>query len=331
MKASNTEYCLALVPLGGYVKVAGYVDESLETEITCAPDELNSKNRLQQIWFMSAGVIMNVLLSIIFFTGITMYSGIAENTGDPIVMEITRGFPAEDAGIQTGDKIVSINSNPINEWGDLTEIIHNSPNEKITISWERENTILTAELIPREGAVPYGDSIKNVGLIGIAGGYNVKKATFFESISSGFNQTIYWFKMIVKSLSMIGSGEASMKDIQSGLYINAAAGLLLLVTTPGPKTISVDKEGKWRDFYYDLPFLWVLGYTIWNFTFVSGSYPHMYRMHIAVLLAAVVPAYFDNKLWNQARGFTLGGHFLFQLFFLNCPFRLKFLVFHLAS
>ncbi|MFL3051519.1 MAG: RIP metalloprotease RseP [Candidatus Neomarinimicrobiota bacterium] len=224
LKASNTEYCLALVPLGGYVKVAGYVDESLETEITGAPDELNSKNRLQQIWFMSAGVIMNVLLSIIFFTGITMYSGIPENTGDPVVMEITPGFPAEEAGLQAGDKIVLINSNPINEWGDLTEIIHNSPNEKITISWEREDRILTAELIPREGAVPDGDSIKNVGLIGIAGGYNVKKATFFESISSGFNRTVYWFKMIVKSLSMIGSGEASMKDIGGPIMIAQLAG-----------------------------------------------------------------------------------------------------------
>ena len=123
-----------------------------------------------------------------------------------------------------------------------------------------------------------------------------------------------WALFIVQGLLMLNCGEASMKDIQTGNYINAAAGFLLLLTTPGPKTISVDKEGKWRDFFYDIPFLWVLGYTIWNFTFVSGSYPHMYRMHIAILLAAVVPAYWDNKLWNQARGFTLGGHFLFQLF-----------------
>ena len=63
-KASNTEYCLAIIPLGGYVKVAGYVDESLDVEITGEPDELNSKNRLQQIWFMSAGVMMNILLAV---------------------------------------------------------------------------------------------------------------------------------------------------------------------------------------------------------------------------------------------------------------------------
>ncbi|MBF89800.1 MAG: RIP metalloprotease RseP [Candidatus Marinimicrobia bacterium] len=223
-KYSETEYCLALVPLGGYVKVAGYVDESLEAEITGAPDELNSKNRIQQIWFMSAGVIMNILLSIIFFTGITMYSGIAENTGEPVVQEITQGFPAENAGIQEGDRIISINATTINEWADLTEIIHNSPNKKITIVWERKNKILSAQLIPKEGTIPDDEGIKNVGLIGIAGGYDVRKATFFESISSGFNRTVYWFKMIVKSLSMIGSGEASMKDIGGPIMIAQLAG-----------------------------------------------------------------------------------------------------------
>ena len=79
-KGSDTEYCFALVPLGGYVKVAGYVDESLDVELTGSPDELNSKNRFQQIWFMSAGVLMNILLAIVFFTGISLHTGLAEVT-----------------------------------------------------------------------------------------------------------------------------------------------------------------------------------------------------------------------------------------------------------
>lgn len=121
-----------------------------------------------------------------------------------------------------------------------------------------------------------------------------------------------WALYIVQFLLMVNCAEATIKDFQEGNMINAAAGFILVLTVPGPKTISVDKEGKWRDFLYNIPILWVLGYTIWNFTFVAGSYPHMYRMHIPILLAALIPVYFDNRLWNQARGFTLGGHFLFQ-------------------
>ena len=126
-----------------------------------------------------------------------------------------------------------------------------------------------------------------------------------------------WALMVVQFLLMLNCAEASVKDFQMGNYLNAAAGFLLVLTVPGPKTISVDKEGKWRDFFYDIPFLWVLGYTIWNFTFVAGSFPHMYRMHIPILLAALIPGYFNNRMWNQARGFTLGIHFVFQVFLDN--------------
>ena len=60
---TGTEYCLALFPLGGYVKMAGIIDESMDTSITSAPDEFMSKSILSQIFVMSAGVIMNVLFA----------------------------------------------------------------------------------------------------------------------------------------------------------------------------------------------------------------------------------------------------------------------------
>ena len=63
----GTEYGIGLFPLGGYVKVAGIIDESMDTEFTGDPDEFRSKNTLQKIWIMSAGVIMNLLLAIFIF------------------------------------------------------------------------------------------------------------------------------------------------------------------------------------------------------------------------------------------------------------------------
>ena len=54
----GTEYGIGLFPLGGYVKVAGIIDESMDTEYMGAPDEFRSKNTLQKIWIMSGGVIM---------------------------------------------------------------------------------------------------------------------------------------------------------------------------------------------------------------------------------------------------------------------------------
>ena len=53
-KGTNTEYVIALIPLGGYVKMAGSLDESFDTELTGSPDEFSSKSVLQKIWILSA-------------------------------------------------------------------------------------------------------------------------------------------------------------------------------------------------------------------------------------------------------------------------------------
>ena len=223
-KASETEYCLALVPLGGYVKVAGYVDESLDVELTGAPDELNSKNRLQQIWFMSAGVLMNILLAVVFFTGITLHTGLAEVTDEPIVMDVTSGFPAKAAGIVSGDRILTVEGKPINKWTDLTTIVHAIPDQEITVTWEHKQQKLTAVLKTRTGSIPDGYGMKEVGLLGVTGGYEIRGAGLGESFVNGIGQTGYWFGMIVRSLTMIASGEASMKEIGGPILIAQLAG-----------------------------------------------------------------------------------------------------------
>ena len=223
-KASDTEYCLALVPLGGYVKVAGYVDENLDVELTGAPDELNSKSRLQQIWFMSAGVLMNILLAIVFFTGITLHTGLAEVTDEPVVMDVTSGFPAKEAGIVSGDRILTVEGKSINKWTDLTTIVHASPDQEITVTWEHNQQKITAVLKTRTGPIPDGYGMKEVGLIGVTGGYEIRGAGLGESFVNGIGQTGYWFGMIVRSLTMIATGEASMKEIGGPILIAQLAG-----------------------------------------------------------------------------------------------------------
>ena len=65
---SSTEYVIALLPLGGYVKMAGMIDESMDTNINYKNDEFQSKTLFQKIWVLSAGVIMNTLLAVIVFS-----------------------------------------------------------------------------------------------------------------------------------------------------------------------------------------------------------------------------------------------------------------------
>ncbi len=223
-KPTETEYCMAIVPLGGYVRVAGMIDESLDETLTGAPDELNSKNRVKQGWFMSAGVIMNILLAVFLFAGLTYTTGIAEVTDEPVVMEVEPSFPAQEIGLIQGDRIVSINGESIESWRELSDIIHGKPMEEISLRWERGEEIFSATVTTREGRIAAGDKLEQVGMIGISGGYEIRRAGVIESLSSGIERTGFWLGVIVKSLKMIVTGEASMKDIGGPILIAQLAG-----------------------------------------------------------------------------------------------------------
>ncbi|MBP3683193.1 MAG: site-2 protease family protein, partial [Rikenellaceae bacterium] len=83
----QTEYGMGWLPLGGYVKIAGMIDESMDTEQMAAepqPDEFRSKPAWQRLIVMVAGVVMNVVLAFV------IYCGISYHWGEPYM-------PAEDA------------------------------------------------------------------------------------------------------------------------------------------------------------------------------------------------------------------------------------------
>ena len=125
-KYKETEYGIGLFPLGGYVKVAGILDESLDknTETEKKDYEFRSKNVFQKLWFLSAGVIMNFILSTFIFTCIYYSNGIEEFIDKPIIGDIQNEVmtfdankdlipvkaPAKILGLKKGDEILTINN-----------------------------------------------------------------------------------------------------------------------------------------------------------------------------------------------------------------------------
>ena len=223
-KVTGTEYCIALIPLGGYVKTAGSIDESLDDNLTGAPDELTSQPRWKQAWVISAGVLMNFLLAIIIFSGLTYFNGIPEKTNEPVVLDVNPGLPASEAGIITGDRIESINGEKIETWGKLTEIIHARPLEPINVQWRRNSEFYSADIMTQKGMIFVNDEAKEVGLIGITGGYVISDASVIEAGVNGVKKTGFWLGMIVKSLKMVITGEASVKELGGPITIAKLAG-----------------------------------------------------------------------------------------------------------
>ena len=221
---SNTEYVIALLPLGGYVKMAGMIDESMDTNITYKSDEFQSKTLFQKIWVLSAGVIMNTILAIIVFSLLGFYNGIPKTNDEPIVFELQENMPAEKAGVLPGDRIISINSEGISTWSDMTKIIHSNPNNLLSFKIKRGVDILDFDIKTSEYAVPSKSAIDTIGIIGIAPEVYYEDISFMKAFSNGVSQTISSFGLIIYSIQMLGSGSASISDLGGPIMIAQLAG-----------------------------------------------------------------------------------------------------------
>jgi regulator of sigma E protease len=113
-KKGETEYAISAIPLGGYVKISGMIDESLDAEAMKLPPqpwEFRSKPAWQRLIVMLGGIFVNVIVGILIFIGITYAFGDTYLLKD--VINDNGGFQVgpvgEEIGLQTGDKIVKIN------------------------------------------------------------------------------------------------------------------------------------------------------------------------------------------------------------------------------
>ena len=223
-KYKGTEYGIGLFPLGGYVKVAGIIDESMDTESTGGPDEFRSKSTLGKIWIMSAGVMMNFVLAILIISYLTYHNGVNEPDPRAIIGQIMSEYPAASLGLQKGDQILSIDGIPITNWIEVTQEIHSKPDVVINFSWKRNKEIFTGSVksvIAEQ--LPWNKKIIQ-GMIGIAPMYEHRDVTIIESFKSGCMRTYYWLEITCRSLIAIITGDVSMKEMAGPIMIAKIAG-----------------------------------------------------------------------------------------------------------
>ncbi len=228
-RAGDTEYAVSWTPLGGYVKMAGTIDESLDKKIQGKPWEFTSKNRFQQIWVLSAGVIMNTLLAWVLFSGVLFSTGVPEMTNAPVVGSLSATaerpiYPAAEAGLLPGDKIISVNGQAIGKWDDLIKIIHELPNQEIQIRWEHAEKVKSATLTTVADKVSTADGLKEMGMIGIGPQTVQREVGLWEAVKLGARGTYNFGTLMARSLGMLVSGQASIKEVGGPVAIAKMAG-----------------------------------------------------------------------------------------------------------
>ncbi|HEX9005865.1 MAG TPA: RIP metalloprotease RseP [Bacteroidota bacterium] len=120
-KIGETDYCVSWIPIGGYVKIAGMIDESFDTDFLSKPPEpweFRAKPVWQRIIVICAGVLMNLVLATVIFWGINYVQGsvVRETTTIGYVAE---NSPAAKAGLQAGDKVLEINGKQVRNWDQI--------------------------------------------------------------------------------------------------------------------------------------------------------------------------------------------------------------------
>jgi regulator of sigma E protease len=132
----ETTYALNLLPIGGYVHMAG---EDLDTTQTSVPLEksFRGKSVAARLAVVCAGPLMNFLLAIVLLALVAVVFGIPVAVS-PRIGQLLHGYPAEQAGLQPGDLILAIDGQPMPDGQAVIRTIHTSGGRELTFLIERD-------------------------------------------------------------------------------------------------------------------------------------------------------------------------------------------------
>lgn len=168
----ETEYVIGATPLGGYVQIAGMIDESMDSDFIdeeMKPDEFRAKPVWQRMIVITAGVIFNALLAVVIFTGI------AWNYGEYVTpietmpgVYVEEGSVADRIGIRSGDRLIGVNGKEVKYFQEIL-----SPSEitgrNLTFMVERNGEVLNIptppnflDLVSKDGFITESNFIPSV-------------------------------------------------------------------------------------------------------------------------------------------------------------------------
>ncbi len=194
----ETRYSLKLLPFGGSCMMLG------EDEASDDARAFGKKPVWARISVIAAGPIFNFILAFIlalFIVGSIGYDA-------PIVNEVMDGYPAQEAGMQAGDKIIRINNEKINLYRDASIYVQLNQGKTADIVFERDGKEYNVTLVPQL------DNETGSYLYGFRGAGKRVKGNAITTIQYSAYEVKYWINLTVKSIGMIFEGKVTKDDVQ---------------------------------------------------------------------------------------------------------------------
>lgn len=238
-KIGDTDYCVSWVPIGGYVKIAGMIDESFDTDFVNKPpqpNEFRAKPMYQRIIVVCAGVIMNFILAFAIFYGINLAQGKLFHATTTIGV-VQPNSIAQKVGFENGDKLLTVNGKGVRNWEQIqSDFYINDVSNPLAVKVDRGGEVVNLT-VPKGVVRPDKDfglypNHTHVVIDSIIAG----KPAAAAGIRSGDTVVSVDGRPVVTDLQLIGLVKARKGELtQFGVKRGS-----------GEKTISVtpDSEGK---------------------------------------------------------------------------------------
>jgi regulator of sigma E protease len=222
-RIGETQYQIAAVPLGGFVKLIG---ENPEEEVK-EEDRARSFSAAP-IWkrslIVAAGPFFNFLLAIALFSTINLF-GVPSLPAK--IGELSPGLPAEEAGLKKGDAVLSIDGEMVSKWDDLSRIIRGSNGKELTLQVKRNEETFEVKVVPQSSKTKnlFGEEIQ-IFMIGIQPSDDViiEKVNPVVALGMGFAQTWSGIKLTVVSIWKLIERVIPAKTIGGPILIAQLAG-----------------------------------------------------------------------------------------------------------
>ena len=234
-RVGETEYVLAALPLGGYVRMASREDEATafleggsensatrpgtkddwdpNAMIPFGPKPIpesrwfESKPLIARLFIMLAGVTMNALLAYFIYAGLLLKSGLP--TPIPVAAIVSPGKPAAAAGIQPGDSIATLNGRPLERWDMLLDSIGASAGRTLDLGIVRQGKPMDIRVTPVAESVPDPRTgvKRTLGRIGMVASEGFTPISVGDAFSEAWRLTLDNGSKIFSALGMLAHGQ----------------------------------------------------------------------------------------------------------------------------
>ena len=211
-KDGETEFCIRAVPIGGYVMIAG---EDLEDEKIPKDRQMCNKSFLQRFMVLFAGAFNNFIFAfIILFISAIIYGAAITK---PYIGDVSPDYPANTAGLEKGDLLLSLNGTKITNWDKALVMLQTSKGNEMTFKvLKQDGSTKEYKVVPiKEKDSEGNESYK----FGIATKYE-KEYGFTKSLSYAWNKTISLFGSMWDTLKYLFNGKVSINQLSGpvGIY-----------------------------------------------------------------------------------------------------------------